>query len=308
MSLQVLDDVRLNFSPGSLLVMNVILAFVMFGIALRMDFSDFRNVARHPRSFLTGVLSQFVLLPAVTFLLCMALRPFLSLSVALGMILVAACPGGNISNFITALAKENVPLSVSLSAFSTLICVVMTPLNFSFWGNWYSHASHLVLPIEINFVEMLQTVLILLGIPIVAGIFFARYFPAVTRKLIRPMNILSIIAFVGFVAAALAANFGYFLKYIHLIGIVVVLHNALALLGGYAFGCVNRLSRQDVHTVAIETGIQNSGLGLVLIFNPRLFDGLGGMAFVAAWWGVWHIVSGMCMAFIWRKRNSKYRL
>lgn len=300
--LEVLDSVKLNFSPGSLTVMNIILAFVMFGIALRMNFSEFKDLVKKPKSFVVGVVSQFILLPFVTFLLLLVIRPFISISVAYGMILVAACPGGNISNFITTLAKGNIPLSVSLSAFSTLVCVVMTPFNFSFWGNLYSSTSNLVLPIEIDFWEMAQTVLILLGIPIVAGILFARYFPKITKKLIKPMGILSILAFIGFVVAALAANFSYFLKYIHLIGLIVIVHNALALLTGYGFGRVTRLSWQDVRSITIETGIQNSGLGLVLIFNPRLFDGLGGMAFVAAWWGVWHIVSGMALAYFWRSK------
>ena len=303
-SLQMLDNVRLNFTPGSLLVMNIILAFVMFGIALKINLSDFKEVVQKPKSFVVGACSQFLLLPFITFVLCFLLRPFLSPSVALGMILVAACPGGNISNFITSLAKGNVPLSISMSAFSTLACVIMTPFNFSFWGKMYSNTSKLVMPIEIDFWEMAQTVVILLGIPIVAGILFARYFPKVTQKLIKPMSVLSIIVFIGFIAAALANNLGYFLKYIHLIGLIVVGHNALALLTGYAAGRLTRLSWQDVRSVTIETGIQNSGLGLVLIFNPKLFDGLGGMAFVAAWWGIWHIASGMGLAYLWRRKGE----
>ncbi|MDR1865947.1 MAG: bile acid:sodium symporter family protein [Bacteroidales bacterium] len=300
--LHVLDEVRLNFSPGSLLAMNVILAFVMFGIALRINFSDFREIVRKPKSFMVGVLSQFFLLPGVTFLFVWMLRPWLSPSVAMGMILVAACPGGNISNFITTLAKGNISLSVSMSAFSTLGCVLMTPFNFSFWGNLYSNTSKLVMPIEINFWEMAQTVLILLGIPIMLGILFARKYPKITQKLVRPMGILSIVVFIGFVVMALAANSSYFIRYIHLIGLLVIAHNGLALLIGYCAGRITKLSWKDVRSVTIETGIQNSGLGLVLIFNPKLFDGLGGMAFIAAWWGIWHIISGMGLAFCWQKK------
>ncbi len=303
--LQVLDDVKLNFSPGSLFIMEIILAFVMFGIALQMNVSDFKDVIKKPKSFIIGVFSQVFLLPCVTFLLCMALRPVLSQSVALGMILVAACPGGNISNFITTLAKGNISLSVSLSAFSTLTCVIMTPFNFSFWGNLYTNASKLVMPIEIDFWEMARTVLLLLGVPIVLGILFSRYFPKAKQKLIKPMSIFSIVAFIGFIVAALAANFSYFIKYIHLIGFIVILHNALALLTGNGAGRLARLPLKDIRSVTIETGIQNSGLGLVLIFSPRLFDGLGGMAFVAAWWGVWHIVSGMGLAYFWRWRDKR---
>ena len=307
-SLQVLDDIRLNFSSGSLTIMNVILAFVMFGIALQMNVSDFKNVIKKPKSFMVGVISQIFLLPFVTFLLCMSLRSVLSQSVAMGMILVAACPGGNISNFITSLAKGNVPLSISMSAFSTLTCVLITPLNFSFWGNLYSNASKLVLPIEINFWEMAYIVLVLLAIPIVAGILFAHYFPKATKKLIKPMSILSIIAFIGFIVAALAANFGYFMKYIHLIGLIVILHNALALLSGNCISRLTRLPKKDIRSVTIETGIQNSGLGLVLIFSPRLFDGLGGMAFIAAWWGIWHIISGMGIAYFWLWKDKRSQI
>jgi BASS family bile acid:Na+ symporter len=306
--LQVLDDVKLNFSPGSLDVMNVILAFVMFGIALQMNVSDFKTMIRKPKSFIVGIISQVVLLPFVTFVLCMALRPILSQSVALGMILVAACPGGNISNFITTLAKGNIPLSVSLSAFSTLTCVILTPFNFSFWGNLYSNASKLVMPIEIDFWEMARVVLILLGLPIVLGVLFAQYFPKATKKLIKPMSILSIIAFIGFIVAALAANFGHFMRYIHLIGLIVILHNAAALFTGNGTGRLTRLPKPDLRSITIETGIQNSGLGLVLIFSPRLFDGLGGMAFVAAWWGVWHIISGMGLAYFWRWKDRRNEL
>ncbi len=299
-SLQVLDSVRLNFSSGSLTIMNIILAFVMFGIALRMNFSNFKDIVRNPKSFIVGVVSQVFLLPLITFLLVLVIRP--TPSVAMGMILVAACPGGNISNFITSLARGNIALSVSLSAFSTLTCVFMTPFNFAFWGNLYFRASQKIIPIEISFLEMAETVVVLLGIPIISGILFARYFPKATQKLIKPMGILSIIAFIGFIVVALASNFNYFLKYVHLIAIIVIIHNGLALLTGYAAGRTIRLPWQDVRSVTIETGIQNSGLGLVLIFNPYLFNGLGGMAFVAAWWGVWHIVSGLILAAIWRRK------
>ena len=306
-SLQVLDSIRLNFSPGSLTIMNVILAFVMFGIALQMSVSEFKDVVRKPKSFITGVVSQVFLLPFATFLLCMALRSILSQTVALGMILVAACPGGNISNFITSIAKGNVSLSVSMSAFSTLNCVLVTPFNFAFWGNLYSNASKLVIPIKIDFWEMAYTVLILLGIPIVLGILFSYYFPKATKKLIKPMSIFSIVAFIGFIVAALYANIGYFMKYIHLIGLLVIAHNAIALFIGNMSGRLARLSWQDLRSVTIETGIQNSGLGLVLIFNPKLFDGLGGMAFVAAWWGIWHIVAGMGLAYFWRWNDQKIK-
>lgn len=299
-SLESLDWVWLNFTNGGLLFMNLTLAFIMFGVALEIKFEQFKLVLTTPKSVILGFLSQFLALPLVTFILVLIIRP--TPSVAMGMILVAACPGGNISNFISGLAKGNIALSVTLTAIATITAVVLTPFNFAFWGNLYSEASSLVIPIEIDAWEMIKTVFILLGIPIIIGMWFAKQFPRITGKIITPIKILSVIFFLGFVVAAFASNFDYFLKYIHLIALIVIAHNALGFLVGYTVPALFKLPQRDRRTIAIETGIQNSGLGLVLIFNPNLFDGLGGMAFIAAAWGIWHIISGLSLAYYWSRR------
>lgn len=301
--LEKLDWVRLNFSPNALLIMNITLAFIMFGVALQIRFDNFKKVLKYPKSLALGVVSQFLALPALTFVLVYFLQP--SPSVALGMILVASCPGGNISNFMTSLAKGNVALSISLTAIATVSAVFITPFNFAFWGNLYSDTAGLVMPITIDFFEILRTVVILLGIPVFLGIWFARTFPALTSKIVKPLKTISMLVFIAFIVMAFMSNFDFFISYIHLIVLVVFLHNALALLTGFLFGTFGRTSSADRRTITIETGIQNSGLGLVLIFNPRLFDGLGGMAFIAAWWGIWHIISGLLIAYFWSKRPLK---
>ncbi len=299
-TLETLDWIRLNFSPGGLLFMNITLAFIMFGVALGIKMAHFRQVVRKPKSALLGVISQFVALPALTFLLVLIIRP--TPSVAMGMILVAACPGGNISNFISSLAKGNVALSISLTAIATISAIFMTPFNFALWGSLYSEAANLVIPIRIDPIEMLKTVFILLGIPVIVGIWFSDRFPMITQKIIKPVKTISVILFLGFIVAAFSANINYFLKYIHLIILIVFAHNALALLTGFSISSIFKLPRNDRRTISIETGIQNSGLGLVLIFNPKLFDGLGGMAFIAAWWGIWHILSGLAIAYFWSRK------
>lgn len=124
-ALLALDHIRLNFSEGGLFFLNVTIAFVMFGVALNIKLDEFRDVFVKPKSFITGLISQFLILPAITFLFIMVLKP--TPTVALGMILVAACPGGNVSNFLSSLAKGNIALSVSLTAFSTMIAMLMTP-------------------------------------------------------------------------------------------------------------------------------------------------------------------------------------
>ena len=123
-----IDLVRLNFSPQSLTALNFILAFVLFGVALDMKVSDFRGIANAPRATLVGLMGQFVLLPAVAFGLGLLLKP--APSIALGMLLVAACPGGNLSNFLTHFGRGNTALSVSVSAVASIIALIATPFNF----------------------------------------------------------------------------------------------------------------------------------------------------------------------------------
>ncbi|MDR2928169.1 MAG: bile acid:sodium symporter family protein [Cytophagaceae bacterium] len=283
--------------------MNITIAFIMFGVALGIKLSSFKELAKNPKPVLVGILSQFALLPALTFVLVLILKP--SPSIAMGMILVAACPGGNVSNFISSLAKGNMALSVSLTGIATLAALFMTPFNFALWGGLYSQASDLVIPFSIDIYEMLKTVFILLGIPIVLGVWFAGKFPVITQKIQTPVKYLSIIIFIGYVVAALASNINYFFRYIHLILLIVLLHNALAFVSGYSFASLFRLPDADRRAITIETGIQNSGLGLVLIFNPNLFNGLGGMAFIAAWWGIWHIVAGFALGSYWARKPLK---
>lgn len=305
-SLKVLDSITLNFSQGGLLFMNITLAFIMFGVALEIKFENFKKVIYSPKSVIIGFTSQFLLLPILTFIFVMILKP--TPAVALGMILVAACPGGNISNFISGIAKGNIALSVTLTAIATLAAIFMTPFNFAFWGELYAKSHPLLRPIEIDPFQMFQTVFILLGIPLILGMVFARNFPLFTSKILKPIKIFSIVFFLGFVVAALANNFTYFIKYIHLIIAIVFIQNGLGLLGGYYYSKIFKLPEVDQRTISIETGIQNSGLALVLIFNPKIFPTdlqLGGMAFIAAWWGIWHIISGLGLAYYWNRRPPK---
>jgi BASS family bile acid:Na+ symporter len=278
----------------------------MFGIALDLKFDQFKKVFLQPKSLVLGIISQFLLLPAITFLLVLIIKP--SPAVAFGMILVAACPGGNISNFMSHNAKANTALSVTLTAIATSAALFMTPLNFKIWGNLYIKSSPLLVPLEIDAWQMFETIFILLGIPLILGILFARFFPKITSKIIKPFRIFSFVAFLGFVAAAFSSNFDHFLNYIPPIFLIVLIHNGIALLTGYSVGAIFKRPLEDRKTITIETGIQNSGLGLILIFNPKIFPPeleLGGMAFIAAWWGIWHILSGLTISSIWgRKKYS----
>lgn len=302
-NLEQLDTIRLNFNQESVNLMNIAIAFIMFGVALSIKSQHFKILIFNPKPVLLGVIAQYVLLPALTFLLVIILRP--STAVAMGMILVAACPGGNVSNLISSISKSNVTLSVSLTAITTVMSLFMTPFNFTFWGGLYAKHSPLLVPISIDPVEMFRTVFLILGIPVILGMFVGMKFPKFTRKVDKSVQAASVIFFVGFIVAALAGNFDLFLRYIHLIFFLVLIHNGLAFLSGYLLPKSLKVSEINCRTISIETGIQNSGLGLALIFNPRIFPPelhLGGMAFIAAWWGIWHIVAGLLLAFYWRRR------
>jgi BASS family bile acid:Na+ symporter len=302
--LLLLDSLRLNFSQASLHLMNISIGFIMFGVALGIKWENFKSIFLNPRKIIVGLSSQFLALPAVTFLAVWLLGSFITPSVAFGMLLVASCPGGNISNFISSVARANVALSVSLTAMGTVLAVIFTPLNFAFWGGLYSTTSPLLRPIHIDPFEMFQTVTILLGIPVAAGIIFSQKLPGITRIIQKPIEKISMLVFAAFVILAFRNNYEYFIRYINWILIIVFIHNAMALLTGYGFSRAFGLNRTDSRTISIETGIQNSGLGLVLLFNPKIFPpelNMGGMAFIAAWWGIWHIMSGLGIATFWSK-------
>ncbi len=308
-----LDAIDVTMGGGSNLL-NVVLALVMFGVALGIKPATFIDIIRNPKSIITGIVCQLVLLPALTLVLIMCLGNFISPMIALGMILVASCPGGNISNFITSLSRGNTELSVSLTAFNTAACVFTTPMNFSFWGGLYLKFAEkrMVLPeLDIPFWEIFKSIVILLGIPLVLGILCAQYLPKITAKIKKPFQYFSIAVFIVMVIAIFAGNFDAFMKCIKYIFLVVLIHNLLALGIGFGTSTALKLPYKDRRTVTIETGIQNSGLGLILLLNPAIFPDSGawanngGMLVITAWWGVWHIISGLTLAYAWKIRGRK---
>jgi len=309
-ALENIDNIRLNFSEGGLLFMNIALAFIMFGVALGIKIKKFKDILDNPKSAIVGFLSQVLFLPGFTFLLILVLDP--PASIAMGMLLIAACPGGNISNLISSIAKANVALSVSLTAFSTLTSTLLTPINFALWGSmyvrYYEKGKNLNIPVEIDFLQMFMTVFLLLGVPLLIGMWFRKAFPRITIKILNPIKIASVVVYMTFIIGALYANLKYFAgDYFLPIVIMTMLLNAQTLFTGYFVGTITGVSKEDRRTITIETGIQNSGLALVLIFNPKLFDGNGGMAFMAAWWGIWQMVTGLGLALILSKIKIKER-
>lgn len=295
-----IDEVVLHFSPGSMILLNGILAIVMFSIAIDLNPSDFHRLLMAPLPLVVGLVSQFLVLPALTFLLVLATQP--RPSIALGLILVAACPGGNISNFITHRAGGNAALSVSLTAFATIGAIVITPMNIAFWGNLYAPTRAILRQTSIDPLTVAITVGLMLVLPLVLGVALNTRRPDLAARIRPPLRLISFGIFIAFVVLALAANWTFFLRFAGAVALLVILHNALALAAGFGCATLARLSPFDRRAITIETGIQNSGLGLVLIFG--FFGGLGGMAVTAAFWGIWHAISGLALAAVLNRTEA----
>jgi len=294
-----IDDVILNFNESSLMILNVVLAFIMFGIALDLKWDNFKIVLRKPKSLLVGLSSQLILLPLVTFLLILLIKPIPSM--ALGMILVASCPGGNISNFMSAMAKANVELSIVMTVITSIAAVIFTPFNLSIYGMMYEPTREILVQVELDWFKIAKTIALIIVAPIILGKSFSNWQPKWADKIKRPFRNLSMLAFLLIITFALMANGDYFMDFISAVFLLVLLHNALAFLVAFLWARAFKLDNRSVKSITIETGIQNSGLGLLLIF--AFFSGLGGMAVIAAWWGIWHIISGFAIATLFKNRN-----
>jgi BASS family bile acid:Na+ symporter len=295
-----IDDIKINFDSSGLWVLNIAIAVIMFGVALSITIDDFKRLFKNPKIVFIGILSQFFLLPAATFLAIILIEPHPSF--ALGMMMIAACPGGNVSNFFSKMAGGNAALSVSLTAFATLICIFMTPFNLQFWGSLYEPTNIILKSVELNWVDLLKLVSLILGIPLVAGMLIKNYHSEMAIRIEKVLKPISMSVFIILIFVAFSQNLDIFLSYIHHVIFLVVFHNIFAFILGFYTSKIFGLNKKDCKTISMETGIQNGGLGLLLIFG--FFDGLGGMALLAAFWGIWDVFSGMALATFWGRKKT----
>lgn len=293
-----LTDVRIAFDSESVMLLNIILALMMFGVSLTLKTEDFLRVARAPKATLVGLFAQFLMLPAFSCLVTWALH--IEPELALGMMLVAACPSGSFSNVMTFVARGNVALSVSMTGICTVAAVVMTPFNFWFYGSLNPYTQPLMHSINVQAGQILWLVLLVLVLPLILGMLFGRWQPALAEKLEKPLRPLSLAIFLIFVGLAFAKNFGLFTRYMHLFAGLVIMQNLIALLSGYSAARLMKLADADRRAVTMEVGIQNSGLALAILFT--FYPQAGGMMLIAAFWGVWHLVSGSLLAQWWSRR------
>ncbi|MDG1038108.1 MAG: bile acid:sodium symporter family protein [Polaribacter sp.] len=296
-----IDEIRINFDESGLWVLNIAIAIIMFGVALGITIEDFKRLFKNPKIVFVGVLSQFILLPAFTFLAILIIEPHPSF--ALGMMMIAACPGGNVSNFFSKMAGGNAALSVSLTAFATLICIIMTPFNLQFWGSLYKPTNEILKTVSLNPFSLFKLVSLILGIPLILGMLIKHYHSEMAEKIEKVLKPLSMLVFIALIFIAFSQNLDVFVNHIHHVLFLVIFHNVFAYILGFYTAKSFKLNSQDRKTIAMETGIQNGGLGLLLIFG--FFEGLGGMALLAAFWGIWDVFSGMALATYWGKKTKQ---
>lgn len=292
------SSAQLNFDAKSLLILNVIIALMMFGVSLSLRVEDFQRIIREPKAPAAGMIAQFLLLPALTCLVTVVfnIRPEL----ALGMMLIAACPGGSLSNIMTWVARGNLAASISMTAASSLAATVLTPLNFTFWANVNPATRAILRDIDISAGSLLLQILLVLGLPIVLGMVIGARSPKLVAKTDKPLRWLSLGVFVVFLGIAFSNNAQLFIEKIDTFFLLVVGHNAMALVAGWLIARAMKLNQAETRAVTLESGLQNSGLGLVIIFTfmPEASE----MMLIAAFWGVWHLVSGIAVSSYWARK------
>ncbi|PKM22941.1 MAG: bile acid:sodium symporter [Gammaproteobacteria bacterium HGW-Gammaproteobacteria-14] len=292
-----MSDIGLQFSTTDLVIMNGAIALMMLGVSLQLKVNDFSRIIREPKAPVAGMIAQFLLLPMVTCFATWLLQ--VPAEFALGMILVASCPGGTFSNVMTWMARANVAVSVTMTAVSSLVAVVMTPLNFALYGWLNPQTRPLLQQISIDPAGLLLLVALVLALPILLGMAAGRRFPGLAERSEQPMRWLSLGIFLAFIVLAFQKNYGLFMEHADRILLLVVAHNAMALIVGNLVGRVAHLPLADRRAVTMEVGIQNSGLGLMILFT--FFPQAGGMILITALWGIWHLVSGLTLAHFWSR-------
>ena len=292
------DTLQLHFNPDQMLVLNAAMAFLMFSVALDIRLEDFRRVVQFPRSIGVGILAQYLIFPLLTLAIIAIFNP--PASVGLGMVLVSMCPSGNMTNFLSHFARANVALSVTLNAIIILSASFLTPAGFLFWSAFVPDSEAVRQTFEISFSQMVVIIVELIVAPLLIGMWLNEKKPEFVAK-IRPWaQRISLLLFFSILVLALLGNRDNIVNFLGFVFVLVAVHNGVALAHGYALGRLFRLPELDCRTLAFETGIHNTALGLLLIF--KFFGGLGGMALIAAWYGIWDLITGMSLAWYWKKR------
>ena len=283
------------------LILSLVLATMVFAVALEVKVQDFKRVAQTPKAVICGLIPQFILLPVGTWLATLVLD--LPPNVEVAMILVASCPGGSLSNVVTHYGRGNTALSVSVSAVASVIALFATPFNFSWMVASNPNTAQWLKVLAIDPSDIWLSLVLLLALPMSLGLVVANRLPSLTARIQKPLGNFALFMLLAFIVAGLIKERQLLNMALLPLLLIVVLHNASGLFFGWITSKVMGVSVRDRRAVMIEGGMQNAGLALGIIavqFNSDL-----GMVTIASLWGIWHIVSGMTLATIWRRHDAK---
>lgn len=270
----------------------LLLGIAMFGMGLTIKFESLCNILKHPREIFIGVLSQYTIMPLLAWGICHVFT--LPPDIAIGVILVGCCPGGTASNVITYIAKGDVPLSVGMTITSTLIAPIVTPLLILYIGGAW---------VDIALLPMMITMVKVIIVPILLGGIIQYILKSHVNTLTGISPIFSMIAIILLIAAIIAINKEKLLVSGILTLIVVGIHNIMGLLLGLSVGKILKLRYDKTTALAIEVGMQNSGLAVTLATTNFPLNPLATL--VGAIFSVWHNISGAIFASIRRKNLSE---
>ena len=272
-------------------VINPMLGVIMFGMGLTLSPKDFRIVFSRPRDVLTGCLAQFTIMPLMAWLLTKVFQ--LPAELALGVILVGCCPGGTASNVITYLAKGDLALSVGMTATSTLLAPILTPLL-----TWLMAGTY----VDVDTWGMLQSIVYVVIAPIIVGFLIQHFLPTFTRKAVAYLPAFSSVVIAFVVCIVVGHNASRLMTGGMIVVVVVMLHNLSGLAMGYGLGRLLGLSHDKRTAISIEVGMQNSGLASSL---ATLHFAAFPMATIpGAIFSVWHNISGALIAKIYSMHPS----
>ncbi len=295
-----IDQLSIDLPASLQLATKIIVGLFLFGVALDTRLEDFRDVVRRPGVIAVGVAAQFLLAPALTVVLTVALD--VRASVAIGMLLVACCPAGNLSNLLTHRARGDVALSISLTGVSNVLAVVATPAAFAFWSSFNPAAGALLRQVSLEPWDVVREVALLIGVPFAAGLFVAWRWSAIAARLKRFVEPGVLVLLLLVVIGGLAGQFHIFGDYLGVVALPIAAQNLMALGIGYATAKACRLSPAGTRAMTFELGVRNTALAVVLAL--AFFGDLGGVVLVAALWGLWDTASGLALASWWRRRST----
>ncbi len=287
-----LDGLRIVLDPIGQVGVVIALMLVMFSVALSLRVRDFKALLNMPLVFLGGVAAQVVALPLVTFLLIQVIVP--PPSIALGMIVVACCPGGAMSNLLTYLSKGEVAVSVALTATSSMLAALLTPASTLFWSRTYAPTGALLDSLDVNPWLFVGQTTLLLAIPLVAGMTVAAWAPKWAKEVRGKTTAAGSAVLGGTIIYGIVYFFPVLWPAVGLLASVTIMHNTAAFITGAVFAWFLTRQASVRRAITFEIGIQNSGLALIILLAQ--LKGVGGAAAIAAVWGVWHLVAGGLLA------------